>query len=762
MSLELDSTTLPDMLTNAGMEVEDVLHGKQLSNNFLIGKVESVEPHTDSKKLNCCRVNIGHEVLDIVCGCPTVRSDIFVVVATVGALMPNGLEIKSTKLRGKASNGMICSASELGLTNDSKGILIINAECSIGQLANEIIQADDLIYDISLTPDRGDCFSIRGVAREAAALQHDSSLPKIKLEQPDLAYNKPKLALSYLLFTIDKPNSETIFKFQRRLISAGYQSQDFWIDFTQYYMHEVGQPMHAFDADKLSGMPYVRYAQVGEQIEVLGGKTVRLSPDVLVIADDSGAIAIAGIIGGKRTAVGSNTERVVLEVACFSKDEIAKSCQILGLHTSASDRFARGMDPELSYEMIKIIKQNFSEQLVSLNGYLDQPERIKVLVEYSEVKRVLGPLANPEALLKSLLVRSFEVNFSESSALVHIPCFRTDITSAIDVIEEMLRIVGHQAWPVSDYTSIVSKPCKQYSSSILSYLLSNSFNEMLTYSFIDPKWLEKISYNIDENLILQNPMSGDMSVMRPTAILGLLDRMSYNNNRQVPCGRVFEKGAVFATVGEVELLTGIVIDDLPKIWSENNVDNFFSIKSVLYSFLSSKCSLKFKQESGPCWYHPHATSGVYDGERKIGYVGLVHPKLLANFGLSSVVAFELDWKILLEIEHPGNIAKPIPKFPSSRKDLSFYADSHIRFSHIEDVISCLDIKEISKIELFDIYKSDRISYSISLLLQDFEKTLSEDDVSKVLEKVVNALENKLKLELRGDLCQGNQQKQKQT
>lgn len=762
LSTKLDSATLPEMLTNTGLEVEGIHAMPSMSDKFVFARVVSAEAHPDSKKLSCCRVDVGSEVLDIVCGCTTVKSDITVIVAKVGAEMPNGLVIKSAELRGRVSNGMICSAAELGLVEDSSGIMIINDSIAPGTLARDLIKAD-IIYDVSLTPDRGDCFSIKGIAREALAVQLDRSINEYKASNlKNISYDKPRATDSYVLINIAVPNKKSNFTMQQRLLASGYCPQSFWVDYTQYYMHETGQPMHAFDAGKVAGTPYVRYAKDGESIRAIGGKDYKLTPDIMIIADDSGPIAIAGVIGGESTAVSESTKAVIMEVASFPKNIIARACRLLGLNTAASDRFSRGCDPLLVQELVAQIKQDFSSEITAINGYVQSILSNDITISYKEVTKILGDYAQPREMLSRLKVRGYGVILEDDRARVSVPSFRTDISLSVDVIEEALRISGHQLWPAADLSSVVSQPVIVEKNNFSDFLVANSFNEMVTYSFINPKWLESIGAEVNEACKLLNPMSVEMSLMRPTAIFGLLDRLSYNKNRQVNVRRVFELGRVFNSGGESKFITGILLPGPKSSWGSSETEDFFTAKNIVNNYLSSKFSVEYFQAIGPEWFHPHACSSIVVSGVESGFIGALHPKLCAQFNIDAAFAFEINLEKLLEKSSNEFTLADIPKFPSSRKDLSFYASKDISYSDITKTIDSLKIKEILKIELFDIYISDRISYSLGLTFQSNEITLSDSEIMSLVAKVVAALETELELELRGEICLEAGQQQKQT
>lgn len=748
LGVNLDVTSIADMLTNAGLEVEEQINGSSLSDKFVIGKIIATQKHPNAEKLNLCQVDVGEQVLDIVCGCSSVVANAFVVVAKVGAVLPNGMEIKPAKLRGEPSNGMLCSLSELGITKESSGIVLFHEPVELGQHAAKVIAFDDVLYDISLTPDRGDCFSIRGIAREAHALQYGQLMPEqtaniIELNSSEQYPHTPQ----YLIHKINFANQASKLAWQCRLQAAGYQSQNFWVDFTQYIMHELGQPMHAFDADKVAGKPCVRFAKENETITVIGGKKYELTPEILIIADDSGPIAIAGVIGGENTAVSLESQNVLLEIASFDKEKIAKSTQLLSLHTSASDRFARGVDPYALHLAHNKVAAIFKDNIESVRGYSSKIKPVAVLLEYSYVQKVLGPSANPKQLIDNLQQRAFKVEHNLDQALITVPTFRTDITTKIEVVEELLRLEGHQHWQCSAHSRITSKAV-DYSQPELSFeLLAQGFNEMLTYSFIDPKWLGD---HFNNQPTLANPMSQDMSVMRPSLIPGLLSSLQYNAKRQLSSARVFESGKVFQSNSECNALAAITVGEPEPTWPKADPDDFYFLKGLLSKMLSNVADINFKKCSDNVWLHPHASAAVYASNELIGHIGKVHPSIQTKFGLKNVVTFEI-YTDKIAMTKANNKVEPISKYPLSKKDLSFFAEENISFADITSVINANKIPELRKIELFDVYYSEKISYSISFTFQSTVNTVSDSDILEHLSNIVALLKSELNLELRGDL-----------
>lgn len=747
LGVSLDVSSLPEMLTNAGIEVDAVIKGKNLSNKFVIGRIVSASRHPNAEKLSLCKVDIGTEVLDIVCGCKSVKENVYVIVARIGAVLPSGIEIKPAMLRGEPSNGMLCSFAELGLAKESSGIVIFDEDAQLGLPVTDILESDDILYDISLTPDRGDCYSIRGIAREAYALQYESVMPEAKvcILEDSLQPAFPD-TMQFLTYKIAKKNQGTQLLWCRRLQAAGYQSQSYWVDFTQYYMHELGQPMHAYDADKIKGKLHVRYAKTGESIEILGGKKIDLNQKILIVADDNGPVAIAGVVGGARTAVSENTNEVILEVASFDKTVVAKNTQLLKLHTAASDRFARGVDPfALHLAHAQIIK-NFSENIISIAGYSSKPVSVCFNLKFTSLNRVLGEVQDPISLVKKLELRGFVINLMPDSVDIEIPTFRTDINTEIDVIEEILRLAGHQYWPSSDFSKIVTYSSFGSSRDFAEILKHNGFNEMITYSFINPRWID------DANNLYQiaNPMSQEMSVMRPSIIPGLLDCLQYNFKRQLSSARVFEMGKVFTGTSENNVLTAITAGEHPPTWQKHDEDDFYYLKGIVLNMLNGYPDVNFVPCSDNYWLHPHASAEIYLADTSIGYVGKIHPRILSKFALENAICFEIDFdKISSNL-----ILKPmqlISKYPYSRKDLSFFADKSVKYNDILSAIYSLDIPNLRNVELFDLYYSEKISYSISFTFQSFEKTVSDMEILENLSKTVSFLKSELNLELRGDL-----------
>jgi phenylalanyl-tRNA synthetase beta chain len=781
--LELTAQEIADCLTSAGLEVESVEPVAELIDNLVVGKVTMVEKHPDADRLNITKVDIGEEQLDIVCGASNVRQGLLVAVATVGAKLPNGLKIKRAKVRGVESNGMLCSASELGLEEESNGILELDVDAVVGQRVDEYLQFDDSLIDIDLTPNRGDCLSVQGIARELKVLASGNYHPldigtvaKTIEDSIDVDLSDSVACPRYLGRVIKNINqsAQTPLWMQERLRRCGLRPISPIVDITNYVMMELGQPMHAFDLAKLNEKIVVRQSRKGEKIDLLDGSVATLDGDTLVIADGKEAIAIAGVMGGSGSAIDGETVDIVLEAAHFTRKSAAGKARRYGLHTESSHRFERGVDPQLPPQAI----ERATELVLEICGGEAGP-----VVEKKADERLQGKPAVTIRLerLKSLL--GMELGSDEVSGILHRiaddvasenaqwsvkpPSYRFDIEREADLVEEVARVKGYDniptAMPRIAPRSVTASEGSIGIRQVRQSFIARDYREAITYSFIDPAAQKMFS---DERPVeLSNPLADNMAVMRTSIVPGLMAALQFNVNRQQDRIRLFEIGATYhkTTNGFVERqkLSGVACGSLtPVQWGGKKGQNidFYDIKADLEAVLSltgHKNPIIFNGFEHIA-LHPGQIASLVrndsNGEQtNLGWLGRLHPSIEKHFGVSNVFAFELELDNALAAELP--VFSSVSPYPSIKRDLSVVVAEDLP---VGDVISCVRTalgEALVKVELFDVYRGQGVaknakSVSLSLVLQHADQTMTDEYAEKMVGAALSVLESDCGAQLR--------------
>lgn len=796
VQVDLTAQEIADCLTNAGLEVDGVeLVGGKID-NLVVGKVLEVEKHPDADRLNVTKVDIGDEVLDIVCGATNVRVDLMVAVATVGAKLPNGLKIKKAKVRGMPSFGMLCSASELGLEEESDGLIELDSDAKIGQRVDEYLKLDDHLIDIDLTPNRGDCLSVQGIARELKVLANGNY--QALNVQPIAASVQDKVVIDlqdskhcprYLGRVIKGVNCKvaTPIWMQERLRRSGVRPISPVVDITNYVMLELGQPMHAFDLTKLHEKIIVRPSKAGEKITLLDDSQATLDGETLVIADSKVAIAIAGVMGGADSAISDETQDIVLEAAHFTRMSASGKARRYGLHTESSHRFERGVDPQLppaamerATELVLQICggqagpvcEQASEQGLQAKPAVDiRLKRLKNLLgmplEAAEVGDILNRIAD------SVTEESQDDDCTWS---VTPPSYRFDVEREADLVEEVARVKGYDniptAMPRIAPRSIAASEDAIDLRKIKNSFVARDYREAITYSFVDKELLTLFS---DEAPVeLANPLADNMAVMRTSLLPGLMNVLQFNANRQHARIRLFETGATYhkgnadqqsgAKFIEKQRIAGMVSGpSLPSQWGvekEQNVD-FFDLKGDLSAVLALtgyENGITFEQVEHIAM-HPGQVASVIkrsdiDGEtieRTIGVIGRLHPSLEKKFGVGEVYGFELDLELSLDAMLPK--FKSVSRFPSVKRDISVLVNDHVLVSSILHSVKRSAGSALVKTEIFDLYKGQGIaenekSVSLSVVLQHADSTMTDEESEKIMGNVLARLEDECGAKLR--------------
>lgn len=782
------SEQLAEQLTMAGLEIDDRFAVARAFSGVIVGEVISVEQHPDADKLRVTQVNIGaSEPLQIVCGAPNVTVGMKAPVATVGAILPSdngaGFEIKNGNLRGVDSNGMLCGASEIDLTDSIDGLLELPADAPIGMDIREYLGLDNQILDISITPNRGDCFSVRGIAREISVI---NDLP---MQQPEIPANvaatdnsaTPAVTVSaveacprYLLQSISNIDRsiDTPKWMQDALVQSGLRSHNFLVDVTNYVLMELGQPLHAFDADTIVGDIVVRLAEPTETIILLNEQTITLTGDELVIADDKGALALAGIMGGQRSSVTDSTTNIVLESAFFNPLAIAARARRFGLHTDASQRFERGVDfelPELSLaratDLITSVTGGQAGQIVRAESTENLPARAPITLPLTKVRDVIGIEIEPAVMVRILTQLGFAVEQQAESLICTPPSYRFDMSIKEDLIEEIARIYGYDNIPsvlphlqVSmdyDDTADLTHQMKLA-------LVDNGYMEAISFSFSDAK-IEALLDDkaLGEVLALANPISSDLAVMRRTLLSSLLPCVQYNLNRQQPRVRFFETGLSFVgqSISELVQTPSIALVAVGDVWDEQAYQNraldFYDLKHDIEQLLPAQVdSARIRYErSELAFLHPGQSAKLYIDDQYVGWLGQLHPNTAKQLDLPATWVAQLSLAPLLTLVREQHAITTPSKFPQVRRDIAILVDSDISLQTLEATIRAAAGELLTDMWLFDVYQGDKVpagqrSLAFALIWQDRTQTLSDEAVKTATDKVVQALTEQHAAQLR--------------
>ncbi|PID66885.1 MAG: phenylalanine--tRNA ligase subunit beta [Gammaproteobacteria bacterium] len=779
--LDVSTEVICDKLTALGLEVESLAKAAPDFNGVVVGKVVALEKHPDADKLRVAQVDIGGDgALQIVCGAPNVAVDMLAPVATVGAVLPGNFKIKKSKLRGVESFGMLCSEKELGLAEDASGLMSLPADMTVGQDIRKALDLDDEIIEIGLTPNRGDCLSVIGVARELA-VAFDKPMTELDVEMLSGQGKSPAVNLSaadacpvYIARTINGIDNtvKSPLWLVERLRRAGIRSLSPVVDVTNYVMLELGTPMHAFTAAAIEGGINVRLAEQGETLTLLDGKVVKLDADMLVIADDKKALALAGIMGGKNSVIDTDTREIVLEAAWFAPTAIAGRARRLTLHTDSSHRFERGVDYtvqaraiERATRLIIDICGGQAHQPTSVCEEKHLPKRQPIRLNGKQINAVLGVRFPKKAVVSILTKLGMTIAESDKNSYeVIVPSYRFDIAIEEDLIEELIRVWGYDNVPVA--TIDVKKLANQAKQDLSprrrlnQLLVAMGYHEAITYSFIDEKLAGLLS-DTSGTVKLMNPLSAELSVMRTSLLPSLAKALSYNVNRQQHNVRLYEFGNAYGQLDgqlvQTEKLAGIATGEVhPMQWGYRNRQiDFFDIKGdveQLFTHLGVLPEISYDR-SQRSFLHPGQSAEVLYQGKSIGFVGTLHPKVQKNLDIDTrVLAFELDIATISQVKLP--VAESISKYPEIRRDISVLMAQGHQAADIIAAIRGVSDELVTDVRLFDVYIGRNIprstkSMAIAIYLQDKSKTLTDEQADAVVAKVTQVLAEQFNAQLRG-------------
>jgi phenylalanyl-tRNA synthetase beta chain len=782
VNTDLDSQALNDALTMAGLEVEDMQPVAAAFSKVVVAKILSTSKHPDADRLQICVVDVGHMVngqsqpLQIVCGAANARAGLIAPCALVGAELP-GFSIKQAKVRGVESFGMMCSSKELGISAEADGLLELDASAVIGQDIRQHLDLDDHLFTLKLTPNRSDCLSITGIARDVAAItgaktNFDAAVvvaAEIEATK-QVTVNEPAACPRYCgrLLRGVNAKAQTPDWMLKRLQRSGLRSISAVVDITNYVLLQLGQPMHAFDAAKLSGDVTVRFATAAESLILLNEQVVQLKTDDLVIADANGAVALAGIMGGKSTAVSDETTELFLESAFFVPAVIAGKARRIGLSTDSSYRFERGVDfgntrhaLELATTLIKEICGGEAGAITEVMSTL--PKRNPVKLRLSRLVSVLGIAFAADSVAKLLTQLDFAFTQADDVFTVTPPSYRFDISIEEDLIEEIARLHGYDhipaTAPVAALNMLDAPETKRPLNKLRDALVASGYQEVINYSFVDESWERDLLGN-QQPIRLKNPIASNLSVMRTGLWGGLLDALSYNLKRKQERAFLFEIGAVYHQIGdsyvETTRISGLAYGSAkPEQWAADDSDiDFFEVKAHVEALIGTQCDLgKISYEKAEhTALHPGQTAHILFDGKVIGWLGKLHPKWQQHYDLSrSAFLFELDAEAILRRKLPAytEVSKQLPL----RRDLAVVLDENIAVDSVLTAIKKAKIPLIIEVALFDLYQGKGIaenkkSLALSVLMHDTQKTLTDSDADKAIANLLKFLQEKFAAMLR--------------
>jgi phenylalanyl-tRNA synthetase beta chain len=763
----LTSEELSHLLTMAGLEVEEMTSVAPAFEKVVVGQVLSKDKHPDADRLNVLTVDVGQaEPLNIVCGAGNVTVGMKAPCALVGAKLP-GIEIKQAKVRGIASFGMMCSEKELGLAEESAGLMVLDADAVVGQSIREHFDLDDHLITLKLTPNRCDCLSLHGIAREVAALTGTPLLdvPQATIKLSGSQSRKVKLTAStacprYSGRVISGVNAKAVTPawMVQRLQRCGLRSISALVDVTNYVLLELGQPLHAFDLNKLNGDIEVRFARAGESLKLLNEQMVNLQDDMLVIADGKHPVALAGVMGGADSAVGDATTDIFLESAFFAPSVIVGKSRRLGFSSDAAYRYERGVDfagtqvaLDRATQLMLDICGGQAGPVTEVLGKL--PERQPVKLRTSRAHRVLGMVlkADEIALILSRLGMAFQQNGDEF--LVTPPSFRFDIAIEEDLIEEVARVYGYeniQPAPIQARMTVLPLvEAERPLSKLRQVMVLRDYQETINYAFVEAGWERDLCGNTTP-IALKNPIASQMSVMRSSLLGGLLGALRTNLARKQPRVRLFEIGGCFSAEAgsytQNERLAGLAYGGaLSEQWGSpvRNVD-FYDVKGDIEALFAPR-GLSFQAATYPA-SHPGRSARILLDGRAIGWIGELHPKWQQQYGLPQVaVWFEVELAALTQDRVPK--AEDISRFPPVRRDIAVLVDENVTVQSLMEVMQAENTPKVVELALFDVYRGKGLeqskkSLAFRVLLQDTQKTLTDNEIEENVARLVAALQRK--------------------
>ncbi|WHH60188.1 phenylalanine--tRNA ligase subunit beta [Petroclostridium sp. X23] len=772
-----------DAMTMSGSKVEGVEKTGEGIENIVVGKILTVDKHPDADKLQYSQVDLGDETVQIVTGATNIKVGDYIPVAKHGAKLPGGMTIKKGKLRGMESNGMMCSIDELGLTKEDwpdapdHGILILDKEYPLGKDIKEVLGLNENVIEFEITSNRPDCLSVLGLAREAAVtFGKEFNMPQIQVEEAGENINDyasvevlaPDLCPRYTARVVKNIKIEPSPKWMRnRLRAAGVRPINNIVDITNYVMLEFGQPMHAFDLNNVAGNKIiVRRANQEEIIHTLDEQERKLDSSMLVIADADKAVGVAGVMGGANSEISESTKTILFESATFMGSSVRLTAKKLGLRTEASARFEKGLDANnaiLALERAcQLVAQLGAGQVV--HGIIDVDNSDKKPVELKlrpeKINRFLGTGLTKEYMGDVLQKLGFQVDLN--NMVVTVPSFRSDVEAEADVAEEIARIYGYDKITSTLLSGTATQGRKNekqlLEDKVKNCMIAQGLSEIMTYSFTSPKVFDYMKVPADSDLrkavVISNPLGEENSIMRTTTLSGMIEVLARNYNRRVEKAKLFELGSIY-------IPKNIPVNELPEeklvvtLGMYGDVD-FYDLKGAVEELLFT-LGIKdydFVREQDHSSFHPGRTAKIYIGEDELGVVGEIHPDVLESYEVPTrAYAAMLDFNTLQARANLNAEYQPLPKYPAVTRDIAMLVKDEIMVKQIENIIKQCSGKILEDIKLFDVYKGKQIpegmkSVAYSIIFRASDRTLTDEEINKVFDKIVKSLKENLDAELR--------------
>jgi phenylalanyl-tRNA synthetase beta chain len=789
VDIDLPAEELASRLTTAGLEVSNIQVIGGSWDNVVVGRIAGVNPHPNADRLRLATVDLGGKQMTVVCGAPNLNVGDNIAFAFVGARLIDGhtdqlTELKPAKIRGVASEGMVCSEKELGISDEHQGILVLPPEYEVGRPLAEYL--GDVVFDINITPNRADCLSVMGIAREVAALtgkkfrMPDLSYPEMKKTAASLAeveIKAPDLCPRYCATVIEgikiAPSPRWM---QDRLTACGMRPINNVVDITNYVMLEMGQPLHAFDYQEIRGHKIiVRRADDGEIMYTLDDQERKFNRDTLLIADADRAVAVAGIMGGLSSEVVNSTTTILLESANFSEAVIHRGSQLLKLSSEASARFEKGLNPDLALMASKRATQLIAElgggkaAKGIIDAYPGQPERKPVSIRSRDVTRLLGVELDLDAILRSLQALGLDClkDSSAGSVLVQKPWWRNDINCTADLVEEVARVTGYDNIPTTILSSALpsggGSALVPFRQEVRELLVACGFQEIISYPLTSVENLQKLYPDASstglEPLKIANPMSRDLEFLRTNMRMGVLSVLSRNQRNRETNIRLFEMGKIYLPrkrdlPQEKELICGLIDSVVPETYWQGKASSadFYTAKGVVEAILSRYGIQAQFTDCADGGLNPAKSADITAGDDRIGVVGEVHPRIIANFDITDpAYLFEIDLARLLSLASAQKVYKSASKYPSMVRDVALILDSDITFGNVADIIRNFQL--VSDVFLFDMYAGEQIpagkkSMAFRITYQADDRTLNDREVDGVTEGILTKLARETGAKLR--------------
>ena len=790
--IDMDVADLAEALTMAGLEVDSVHNRYECLNTVLVARIETVAPHTNADKLTIVRINSGDSTAQVVCGAPNVAPDMLVPWATPGTELPDGTVIEKSAIRGEVSEGMLCSEAELGLGLDQSGIANLDKRLNPGTPLPDALALEDMVIEIDLTPNRPDCLSLIGVAREIAAIQNCRiTYPDIELadsgnsiaDQTSITIDAPDHCPRYVARLVrDVKIEPSPFWLQDRLLSVGHRPINNIVDITNFVLLEMGQPLHAFDFDQLEeNRIVVRTASQGETFVTLDNTERTLDDEMLMICDGKKPVAVAGVMGGLNSEIENDTRNVLIESAYFSPPSVRRTSKKLGLSTDASYRFERGNDPDgviraadrAAQLMVEVAGGTLVDGII--DEYPNQQPTTTIELSSADTNRLLGTSFNADEIASLLKSVDFDVTTgkTDETLVVTAPTFRVDVSRPEDLMEEVARLSGYDkiqtTYPPIPAEGTNSVPALQLRMRIKQFMSGSGFNEAVTYSFINKHFPDQLRLPEDDYrrraLPILNPLTEDQAVMRTSLVPGILSTMAHNISVGTKYLKLFEIGKVFIARGtselpqEIEMLTALWSGPrTPADWeNKETASDFYDIKGVaeaLQYHLKVDNLQYTATEPDSCRYtRPGYSADIVAGGEVIGLMGEIHPEVLVNFDIKQTAFFfeirldELEKLIPDEIE-----AQALPRYPAVSRDITLIVDKAIEARRLLDAVVEVDDPWIESTILFDVFTGGRIpegkkSVSFRLVYRSGSRTLSDEEVNTRHKKISAGLIEKFAADL---------------